>query len=121
MAKRHVIEYYCTIENQYLKQKKMCECFEKQVKEGKGSLETLEQVKEQTTKLKENYDRISWIVYLLNLPNREKKVAKHRKQNQHIENYLSNSNLDAVKKENDDMLKQLKAIIGEEDDSRGTK
>jgi len=121
MAKRHVIEYYCNIENQYLKMKKMCDSFEKQVKEGKGSLETLENVKENTTRLQENYDRISYIVYLLNMPNKEKKVSRYKKQNDKIEKHLSTSNLDAVKEENRDVLKKLKAIIGEEDDSRGTK
>lgn len=121
MARKHIINYYVTVENQYLKMKKMCDSFEKQVKEGKGSLETLESVRETTGRLKENYDRISYIMYLLNMPNNPKKTARYKNQNKNVDTYLQDSNLDVIVNENEDVLKRLKEIIGEEDESGRTK
>lgn len=120
MAKKHVMNYYYTVQNQYLKMKNMLDLFEKQVKEGKGSLETLDAVKETTGRLKENFDRIAYIMYLLNTPAKKKKSNRYDKQNKELKDYLETSDLNHIKDENENVLVQLSEMIKEKkDDSEG--
>ena len=122
MAKKHVMNYYYTVQNQYLKMKNMLDLFEKQVKEGKGSLETLDAVKETTGRLKENFDRIAYIMYLLNTPAKKKKSSRYDKQNKELKDYLETSDLNHIKDENENVLVQLSEMIKEKkDDSEGIK
>ena len=122
MAKKHVMNYYYTVQNQYLKMKNMLDLFEKQVKEGKGSLETLDAVKETTGRLKENFDRIAYIMYLLNTPAKKKKSNRYDKQNKGLKDYLETSDLNHIKDENENVLVQLSEMIKEKkDDSEGIK
>ena len=122
MAKKHVMNYYYTVQNQYLKMKNMLDLFEKQVKEGKGSLETLDAVKETTGRLKENFDRIAYIMYLLNIPAKKKKSNRYDKQNKELKDYLETSDLNHIKDENENVLVQLSEMIKEKkDDSEGIK
>ena len=122
MAKKHVMNYYYTVQNQYLKMKSMLDLFEKQVKEGKGSLETLDAVKETTGRLKENFDRIAYIMYLLNTPAKKKKSNRYDKQNKGLKDYLETSDLNHIKDENENVLVQLSEMIKEKkDDSEGIK
>ena len=122
MAKKHVMNYYYTVQNQYLKMKSMLDLFEKQVKEGKGSLETLDAVKETTGRLKENFDRIAYIMYLLNTPAKKKKSNRYDKQNKELKDYLETSDLNHIKDENENVLVQLSEMIKEKkDDSEGIK
>lgn len=122
MAKKHVMNYYYTVQNQYLKMKNMLDLFEKQVKEGKGSLETLDAVKETTGRLKENFDRIAYIMYLLNTPAKKKKSNRYDKQNKELKDYLETSDLNHIKDENENVLVQLSEMIKEKkDDSEGIK
>ena len=122
MAKKHVMNYYYTVQNQYLKMKNMLDLFEKQVKEGKGSLETLDAVKETTARLKENFDRIAYIMYLLNTPAKKKKSNRYDKQNKELKDYLETSDLNHIKDENENVLVQLSKMIKEKkDDSEGIK
>lgn len=122
MAKKHVMNYYYTVQNQYLKMKNMLDLFEKQVKEGKGSLETLDAVKETAGRLKENFDRIAYIMYLLNTPAKKKKSNRYDKQNKELKDYLETSDLNHIKDENENVLVQLSEMIKEKkDDSEGIK
>ena len=122
MAKKHVMNYYYTVQNQYLKMKNMLDLFEKQVKEGKGSLETLDAVKETTGRLKENFYRIAYIMYLLNTPAKKKKSNRYDKQNKELKDYLETSDLNHIKDENENVLVQLSEMIKEKkDDGEGIK
>ena len=122
MAKKHVMNYYYTVQNQYLKMKNMLDLFEKQVKEGKGSLETLDAVKETTGRLKENFDRIAYIMYLLNTPAKKKKSNRYDKQNKELKDYLETSDLNHIRDENENVLVQLSEMIKEKkDDGEGIK
>lgn len=112
MAKRDVVNYYIGVQAQYLMMLKEVEDFEKEMREGRFGEEQFRQAQEEVAKLKENYDRLSYVMLLLNEPNRDGKKAGYRKRNALVYDYLAKSSDCYVKSENGDVLKKLKEIIG---------
>ena len=111
MALRHFKDYYMQVEKQYLKMVEDAKEYDKLLKEGKVEYEQVEQVQSMLSKLTENYKRLTYVAYLMQLPNRPKKEAKHR--NVKVENALQDSSKEAILKENEDVLKNFKNKIEE--------
>ena len=56
-----------------------------------------------------NYQRISYIMYLLNLPNKKEKAVKYKRQNSKLLNTLSKDNsLEKTIEENSEVINKLK-------------
>ena len=109
MALRHFKDYYMQVEKQYLKMVEDAKEYDKLLKEGKVEYEQVEQVQAMLSKVTENYKRLTYVAYLMQLPNRPKKEAKHR--NLKVENALKDSSKEAILKENEDVLKNFKNKI----------
>ena len=74
MAKRHVVEYFDKIANQYKDMLNELKDFEDECNKGLVEPERFDNFKKIIEPLKNNYMTWSYMMYLLNLPNREKKV-----------------------------------------------
>ncbi len=111
MAKRDVVNYYISVQSQYLEMLQDVKDYEEALKNGFFSQEQYDQVQEMIAKVKENYERLSFIIALLNEPARDSKKDKHKKRNALVYDYLSDSSDEYIKSENDDILKKLKEII----------
>ncbi len=111
MAIRHVREYYERMVSDYVEMKHVLEEMEK-LSEDKASiaLNNIEQIREQVKVLEANYNRLSYIMFLLNQPNKEKKKSKYFKQEKKkLDKIPINDRKEAVINENIKVLETLKS------------
>lgn len=81
MAIRDVKEYYFKMLSQYLEMKADLADFEQALKDGFITEEQMQAAFDEVDKVQQNYERLSYIMYLLNLPNRKSKQKKHNVMN----------------------------------------
>ena len=74
MAKRHVVDYYNKVAEQYLEMVSALKDLEDECNNKLVEPERVEQIKKMIEPIKNNYMTWSYMMYLLNLPNREKKT-----------------------------------------------
>lgn len=87
MAKRHVVEYFDKVAKQYSEMLAELKDFENECNNNLVEPEQFEQFKRVLEPIKNNYMMWSYVMYLLNLPNREKKVkAVKRRSKQVLDN-----------------------------------
>lgn len=118
MARKDVINYYISVQNQYFEMLNDAKDLDDAYKNGIISQEQVEQAQDILSKLKENYDRLSYVVLLLNEPGRDSKKKSFKKQNIKVYDYLKNSNDCYIRNENEDVLKKLKSLIKGESDGK---
>lgn len=111
MAKSHIIKYYLEVEYQYLEMLDTLKELKELVKEGKVDVEAYEQEAANVEKLKENYERISYIMFLLNQPRRTSK--KLDTDTLRWYNELKNHSKEAIIDENKDVLCTFKQLVKE--------
>lgn len=111
MSVKHVKKYYEEICNQYLEMRSELKDFEKECENGLFEPERLDIIKETVQPLMDNYERVSYIMFLLNKPNKEKKIKKYEQQNKKLlNNYKKSNSLEAVKEENKQVIENLRKI-----------
>lgn len=109
MARKHVDEYYNKVCDQYVEMLDTLKDMQEAYELGKISQEQIENLKATIEPLKTNYERISWIMYLLNTPQRDKKAKKWEKQNKSMNMKFGEENTpESTIKENDEVLKKMK-------------
>ena len=113
MARRDVLIYFKQVEDQYLEMLADVKDYEKDHEAGYISDEKYNELLAQIDIVKVNYERISYIVFLLNAPARDSKKSKYMKQNKKLSGGLANSSLDKVLNENADALKKIKELLGD--------
>lgn len=113
MAKRHIIEYYLEQQEQYLEMLEVSKEFERLYRNGDIDIERYQDATREIDVIKANYERLAYIIYLLNKPNRKNKGSKYDKSNKELKSYLNQSSNDVVRNENEDALKVLKDLIKE--------
>lgn len=111
MARSHVIKYYLEVEYQYLEMLDTLNELKELVKEGKVSAEAFEQEVVGVERLKENYERISYIMFLLNQPQRKSKKLDTDTLKWYKE--LKNHSKEAIMDENRDVLCTFKQLVKE--------
>lgn len=115
MSVKHIKEYYEEIAQQYKDMLNEIKDFEKEVEKKLIEPERLDKIKESIQPLMNNYQTLSYIMYLLQKPNKidNQKVYDKRKQK-----FLSTINEkfteEGLLKENKEVIKNLKQITGEE-------
>lgn len=109
MARRHVINYFLQVQQQYFEMLENVTLLDKAVKEGKVTEEQFKDAQESLFVLKTNYERIAWIIMLLNKPN--KKSKKESLYNQRWYEELKGASKEAILNENKDALADFKKIL----------
>lgn len=122
MAVKHVKDYFYTMLAQYCEEKENLKDFEEALAKGQITEDRLDDIKENFAAIEENFERIKYIVFLLNMPNRKEKRKKYEKMSKkdlaEFEKYKAT--LAQVEAENDEKsaaiaeeMEAIKKEIGE--------
>lgn len=113
MAVRDVREYYWKLLAQQEEMQNDLEDFTEALQNGYITEEKLEDVKLEVARLKENVDRVAFVLYLLEKPNRAAKQPKHDKANKKLLEELSRRNAtdEQVLAENKSALDRIRAEL----------
>lgn len=115
MAYKDVKKYYLQCQAQYFEMLADAKDFDEALKSGQVLQSQFDQAQQLLNVVKENYERLSYIMYLFNQPARDKKKVKYKKENSLINNYFENSphNDEGVMLENKNVLVEFKKLIKE--------
>ena len=115
MAAKDVKEYYFKLIAQKAELEADLADFEEALKNGFITEEQMQAAKDELIPYQINLDRITYIIYLLELPNRKAKKAKFAKQNKKILNELEkrNANEQSVISENKSALDAFRKEVKE--------
>lgn len=113
MAIKDVRNYFYTMLAQYIEEKQNLADFEEALKNGFITEEQMQEALETVTDLENNYHRLVYIMYLLDMPNRKSKKAGYVKQYQTVLDELKRlgADIDSIKNENSDALIHFKAKL----------
>lgn len=114
MAKKHVINYYKQVQDTYFEMLNDVADFDQAYKDGIISQEQFDNAQILLEKIKDNYERLSYILLLLNQPSKKEKLKKFKNQNKKVYSYLENVSQDKSISESEDALKELKELIRKE-------
>ena len=108
MSVKAVKKYYDQICDQY---KEMMDNIRELEADAENNLvepERIERLKEQVAPIKENYERISYIMFLLNQPTRKSKQPRYKEANKKFLSTLNPKNsTESVLKETEDFVKKV--------------
>ncbi len=108
MSVKAVNKYYKQICDQYKEMIADIQDLEEEASRGLIEPERIDRLKEQVAPIKQNYERWSYMMYLLHQPNRKEKQKQYARQKKQMLNALSASNsLEAVLEENEEARKQI--------------
>lgn len=109
MSKKDLDNYYKTITDQYNEMLENIHEIENSAENNMVSSDILDNMKTMILPLKTNYERLSYVMFLLNQPTRRHKVKKYKNQNKKALEKLDNNNsLEAVVEENKKVIDDLK-------------
>ena len=115
MAKRHLIQYYLELEANYSQMLEDINDLEKSYKSGNMDYERYSQLRDVLTPeiepLKEEYERLSYIMFLLNIPNKVKKEDRYKKENSTYFAYLDKFSKESIIDETKDVLAKFKERV----------
>lgn len=108
MAVKDVVKYYAEVKNQYKFLNDKLEKLTEEINNKMAPPELLERLKNEIQPLKNNYQTLSYIMYLLNKPKRHSKELKYNKQCEKILRQIEEKNTKEGKlKENEDVLSKV--------------
>lgn len=117
MARRHVIDYYVEQQSAYMQMLEDVAEIEKLYKEGKMDYDRYAELRDrlvpQIEELKAPYELLTYVLFLLDIPNRPKKGKKYLAQNKMYFAYLNKYSKENMIKESEDVLKTFKQIVKE--------
>ena len=111
MAKRHVVQYFLELENEYVEMQDTLKELQQLAHDGKLEESAYLETKKEVELIKTNYERVAYILFLLNKPNRKDKDEDKIAQSWY--DYLKTSSKEAIVDETKDALKHIKEIIKE--------
>lgn len=109
MAKRHVNLYFLEVQNQYFEMLENLKEFKDLAAEGRVSQEEYDQMLNEVELEKSNYERIAFIIMLLNKPNKKDKDEADMNLAWYKE--LQGASKEVILNEGRDVLADLKALI----------
>lgn len=109
MSLKHVKEYFVDVEKQYTEMLRTLKEIDPLLKQGLVPQEMYENVQSDVLRLKDNYERVAYIMFLFNQPN--KKSRRINKRDKSWINRLQHSSKETIIKENDDVLKHFKELL----------
>lgn len=105
--------YMFQVEAQYVEMKEDLKDFEQALKDGYITEDKLVSVKEDVEMLEQNYKRLLYAAFLLEIPKRNSKKAKHKNANNALINYFEKlgASESAVIEENKSLLTKIRAEL----------
>ena len=84
MSIKEVRDYHLRMTADYMELKRTLDTLESEItpETSKQALDNIDSIKKQVARLQENYNRINYIMYLLDMPAKKKKIPRWVKQNQ---------------------------------------
>jgi len=108
MSVKDVRNYYNQICDQYSEMLENIRDLEAECAKGIVEPERIDRLKEQIEPIKVNFQRWSYMMFLLNQPTRKEKVAKYESMNKKLLQSIDKSNTaDAVIEENNEALRNV--------------
>lgn len=108
MSVKAVKKYYDQICDQYHEMLENIRDLEEEAAKGMVEPERIDRLKDQIAPIKQNYERWSYMMFLLNQPTRKEKQPGYANRNKKFLNNLSeNNSLKAVLNENEEALKHI--------------
>lgn len=113
MAVKDVRQYFYTMLAQYLEEKQNLADFEIALKDGLITEEQMQEAIENVAGLENNYHRLVYIMFLLDMPNKGSKKDIYVKQYKGILEELTRlgADINSIKEENSDALIHFKAAL----------
>ena len=112
MAVKDILEYYNTVKNQYDEMMLELKDWEKELQDGLLSPEDMEKFQNTVAPIKNNYETLKWIMFLLNKPVRKSKYAGYVNRNKKfLEQADKARSMEGVIGENNKQLEILKNIF----------
>lgn len=116
MAKKHLINYYLQVQEQYFEMLNDAKDFDDAYRSGHLTQEQFEIAQVMLEKYKDNYNRLSYDIMLLNQPNKKDKLKAYKKQNKKVYSYLDSVSQDKSINESADVLKEFKKLISKKEE-----
>lgn len=113
MAKRDVVLYFLQVQNQYMEMLDNVKDLESALKNKHIEQEQFDNMQRDIALIKENYERLVYILMLLNKPNRKNKQSKEENINKQWYDYLKGASKEAILDENRDALVDFKKMVKE--------
>lgn len=108
MSVKDVKNYYTQICQQYQEMIDNIKDLEIESEKGLIEPERVERLKEQVAPIKRNYERWTYMMFLLNKPQRKQKFKKYQQQNKRLLSNLSSENsVESVLSENNETIKNM--------------
>lgn len=95
MSVKHVKKYYHQVEKMYFELLADLKEMEKDFKAGDCTEEELQKLLTPVENIKQNYERLAYVMYLLYQPNKDRKKSKYDKANKGLYGYFQNSGFTA--------------------------
>ena len=115
MSVKHVKKYYEEIRSQYNEMLENLKDAEQELADQIVDLDYVERLKTIIKPIKDNYERWSYMMFLLNQPERKKKILAYKQRmNKFIADMEKSNSIDAVIEENNKTIKNTK-LIGQKD------
>jgi hypothetical protein len=108
MARKHFDDYYNKIYMQFYSLQEVFDDLSKEVAEGMVEPERLTELEKTILPVKNNYQTLSYIKYLLDMPTRKEKEAMHKRMNKKLLKISEGRHGEDILKENKDVLESLK-------------
>lgn len=110
MSRKHVVTYYKAMEEQYFELLSETKDMDEAVKTGFLPEDRMNIFMNYVDKLKSNYTRLSYIMYLLDLPNKPSKEKRNARSRESLNKSFQqlNSTQEQVVNENRDVLTEFK-------------
>lgn len=96
MAIKDVKQYYYNMQAQYLEMKADLVDFEQALADGFITEDQLEEAKADVARIENNYDRLTYIMYLLEIPKRKSKRDAHAKANKELLEFFEDNKSSAA-------------------------
>ena len=111
MARRHVVQYFLEMENQYLEMLSNIPDYKELLAENQITQDEYESLIADVELIKSNYERLAYIMMLLNKPNKSDK--REKEINKSWYDALKTASKEALINENADALAHIKSILRE--------
>ena len=111
MAKRDLNRYYLQVQEQYFEMLSIAKELKELYKDKIIDEQRFTDYQAQVEIIKANYERLSYVMLLLNKPNRKDKQALEERQNKEWYDHLKGASKEAILHEDRDALVELKELI----------